>query len=109
MKRKNQRTTASSITPGSLEATILMGLRAYGRKKTFAEILDDAGMANDDNRRLEAATALEASGLIEEVSYQLPITIRATLTPTGKQVANLLDQSPSKFWLRNLGARWGLF
>jgi hypothetical protein len=110
MKNNNQRSTNPSIVPGSIEATILMGLRNYGRKKTFAEILDEAGIANDDNRRLEAATSLEASGLIEEVSYQLPVTIRADLTSTGKEVANALKQNTvSKFWFRNLGERWGLF
>jgi hypothetical protein len=109
MKNNNQRSTNPNIIPGSIEATILMGLRTYGRKKTFAEILDEAGIANDDNRRLEAATALEASGLIEEVSYQLPVTIRADLTSAGKDVANSLQNTSTKFWFRNLGERWGLF
>ena len=110
MKTRTQR-NIPYIEPDSIEAVILMGLRTYGRKKTFAEILDEAGIANDDTRRLEAATSLEASGLIEEVSYQLPVTIRANLTAAGWDALSKLqkDNPPPKFSIRNWGARWGLF
>src|SRR5262245_2995382 len=73
-----------------LEAVILVGLKDSGRDKTFAQILDDANIVTDVTQRVEIACALEAAGLIQAVSYQLPVAIRAELTDAGKEAAESL-------------------
>jgi hypothetical protein len=79
-----------------IEEVILLGLKQFGRNKTFAEILEGAGLHTDDSRRLEAATSLETSGLIRDVTYQLPLSIRASLSPAGEEVANSLRSNTSR-------------
>jgi hypothetical protein len=66
-----------------IEVVILLGLQKYGRSKSFTEILAEAGMGNDKIQRLEAAYSLEAAGLIQNVLYQLPLTIHAELSAAG--------------------------
>jgi len=73
-----------------LEAVILIGLKQSGREKTFSQILDEANITADATQRVELACALEAAGLIQSVSYQLPVAIRAELTDTGKEAAESL-------------------
>lgn len=73
-----------------LEAAILLGLKESGREKTFAQILNEANVPADATQRVEAACALEAAGLIQSVSYQLPVAIRAELTKAGKEAAESL-------------------
>jgi len=73
-----------------LEAIILVGLNQYGRDKTFAQLLDEAQLSVDATQRVELACSLEAAGLIQAVSYQLPVAIRAELTDAGKEAAELL-------------------
>ena len=79
-----------------IEEVILLGIQKFGRQKTFAEILDAAGVYTDDSRRLEAANTLESSGLIQDVTYQLPLTIRASLSPSGQAFVTSLDRGASK-------------
>jgi hypothetical protein len=74
-----------------LEAAILLGLKESGRDKTFAQILMEANIPADATQRVELACALEAAGLIQSVSYQLPVSIRAELTDAGKEAADLLN------------------
>jgi hypothetical protein len=78
-----------------IEEVILLGIEQFGRQKTFAEILDAAGLHTDDSRRLEAANGLESSGLIQDVSYQLPLTIRASLSPSGEAYVRSLKSDAS--------------
>ena len=73
-----------------LEAVILLGLMENGRNRTFTQILDDANVVADATERVELACALEAAGLIQSVSYQLPVAIRAELTDAGKEAAESL-------------------
>lgn len=74
-----------------LEAIILVGLKEYGRDKTFLQLFEEAHMSVDATERVELACALEAAGLIQAVSYQLPVAIRAELTDAGKEAAELLS------------------
>jgi hypothetical protein len=73
-----------------LEAVILLGLKENGREKTFSQMLDEANITSDATQRVELACALEAAGLIQAVSYQLPVAIRAELTDAGKEAAESL-------------------
>jgi hypothetical protein len=71
---------------------ILRGLRRSGKKKTFADILDEAGFQYDNARQVEIAINLEALDLIQSVTYQLPIEIHAELSPLGEAVVKALQQ-----------------
>ena len=62
---------------------ILIGLKRSGKTKTFSQILDEAGLPFDKSNLLELANLLEALDLIKSVSYQLPVAIRAELSPEG--------------------------
>ncbi|HET9135159.1 MAG TPA: hypothetical protein VFO76_00870 [Candidatus Kapabacteria bacterium] len=64
---------------------ILKGLRQYGRKKTFNEILQSAGYTLSGEERFALAHKLESEGLIKSVTYSLPISIRAEITTKGNQ------------------------
>ena len=74
-----------------VEAAILLGLRKYGRRKTFMQILEEANISTSDAERFDIAFTLEADGYISDVSYYAPITVRAELTPEGVIVANSLE------------------
>jgi DNA-binding Lrp family transcriptional regulator len=62
---------------------ILKGLRQYGRKKTFKEILEQAGYSLSNEDRFALANKLETEGLIKSVTYSLPVSIRAELSNKG--------------------------
>lgn len=68
-----------------IKKALLEGLKTFGRKKTFHEILTEAGFATDKMQRIELANELETLGLIQTVTYRLPFEIRAELSPTGKK------------------------
>jgi len=78
-------------TISDLEAAILIGVKKYGRRKTITEILEEAHMYADARERVQIAFALEEAGYIKSVSYQLPVTIRAELSPTGEKIAESLE------------------
>jgi hypothetical protein len=71
----------------NIKAALLAGLRKFGRKKTFNEILTEAGYTLDENERIELADELESKGMIQSVTYRLPFEIRAELTAIGKDLA----------------------
>ena len=75
-----------------IQRTILLGLKKYGRNRTFSQILEEANLFADGRDRVETAFSLEASGYIQSVTYQLPVTIRAELSASGKQVAEVLNE-----------------
>jgi hypothetical protein len=68
-----------------IKKALLLGLKSFGRNKTFNEILVEAGFKIDKIQRIELANELEAEGLIHTVTYRLPFEIRAELTPNGKK------------------------
>jgi hypothetical protein len=68
-----------------LRLTILLGLQQSGREKTFSEILGEAAISYTKTQLLDAANALESLGLIDSVTYQLPVEIRAELTSYGRE------------------------
>lgn len=74
-----------------IESTIVLGLRKYGRRATFMDILMADGIFAADQELFEIALALEVDGFIESVSYQAPATIRAELTKEGAKAANSLE------------------
>lgn len=76
-----------------IKRAILAGLKQHGREQTFSQILEAAGYKLDPSRRMELAAALESAGLIKNVSYQLPVAIRAELTDAGKKFL-LSDNTP---------------
>ena len=71
---------------------ILLGVEHYGKKKTFAQILDEAHIEYDKDIEIEVANTLEALRLIESVSYKLPLEIRAELSPTGLTIVASLKK-----------------
>jgi hypothetical protein len=73
--------------------TILIGLEISGKKKTFAQLLEDAKVEFDKDIEIEVANTLEALRLIEAVTYQLPLEIRAELSATGKAIVASLKKS----------------
>lgn len=77
-----------NIARDKVKVAILLGLKHSGRKKTFAQILDDAGLQHDAVLRFKVANSLEASGLIQAVSYQLPVAIQAELSQAGENFVN---------------------
>ena len=79
-----------------IEEIIILGLYKFGRKKTFAEILLEAGAPVDDVRRMEIAVTLEAAGHIQDVTYQLPLAIRARLSVSGEAIARTLEARSHK-------------
>lgn len=74
-----------------IAAAILKGLRRVGKKKSFMEILAESGVRCTSDRLLEIANDLESRKLIQSVTYQLPVSIRAELSKTGKQFADTLE------------------
>ena len=74
-----------------VEAMIVLGLRKYGRRATFMDILMADGVFAADQELFEIALALEVDGFIESVSYQAPATIRAELTKEGAKAADSLE------------------
>lgn len=66
-----------------IEIAILLALKEHGREKTFTDILKEGGIALNNNQKLELANKLEGAGLIQNVSYQLPFSVRAELTTKG--------------------------
>jgi len=79
-----------------VEAAILLGLRKYGRRKTFIQILEEASISATDAERFDIAFTLEADGYINDVTYYAPITIRAALSAEGEKVA---DSLADEHWL----------
>jgi hypothetical protein len=82
---------------------ILLGLKRSGKTKTFSQILEEAGIPFDKTNLLEVANLLEALELIRAVSYQLPVAIRAELSPQGQAIVKTLQTAPTdnSFVLRN--------
>ncbi len=76
---------------------LLIGLQRSGKTKSFSQILDEAGVVCDKTTLVDMATLLEALGLIRAVSYQLPVAIRAELTPYGVIVAKSLQSGLGGF------------
>jgi hypothetical protein len=74
-----------------VEAALLLGLRKHGRRRSFTEILDDAGIYATSNERFEIALTLEVEGYIHLVTYHSPATVRAELTPEGESVADSIE------------------
>lgn len=72
---------------------ILLGVEQYGKKKTFAQILDEANVEYDKDIEIEVANTLEALRLIESVSYKLPLEIRAELSSTGFTIVASLKKN----------------
>lgn len=68
-----------------IKKALLLGIKKFGRKKTFNEILNEAGFKVDKIQRIELANELESQGLIHSVMYRLPFEIRAELTTDGKK------------------------
>jgi hypothetical protein len=75
----------------TIETSILIGLKKYGRNRTFSQILEEARLYADSRERVEAAFTLEGAGYIQSVTYQLPVTIRAELSTLGRDVADSLE------------------
>jgi len=75
---------------------ILIALKRCGKHKTFAQILDEAGSPRTGDLQVLLAINLESLGLIESVTYRLPIEIRAELSATGIKVANALEADTAK-------------
>jgi len=76
---------------------VLLGLYTHGKAKTLSDYLKDAGITNDNSRQVEVAISLESLELIKEVTYRLPLEIRAELTPLGESlVRSLLKPKTSK-------------
>ena len=73
-----------------IQKAILLGLKRYGRNRTFSQILTEANLFADGRERVETAFALEASGYIQSVTYQLPVAIRAELSSTGEKVVEAI-------------------
>src|SRR5688500_3621308 len=71
---------------------ILIGLENAGKRKTFAQILNEADVAFDKDIEIEVANTLEALRLIESVVYQLPLEIRAELSQTGLAIVAALKK-----------------
>ena len=61
---------------------LLTSLQICGRHKTFAEILGDGELSNDQQD--EMANQLEDLGLIESITFKLPFEIRAELSLAGE-------------------------
>jgi hypothetical protein len=74
---------------------ILLGLEESGKKKTFAQLLDEANVPYDKDKEVEVANTLEALCLIESVSYRLPLEIRGELTEAGRNIVASLKKSKS--------------
>ena len=79
------------IDLSDIERAIFLGLRKYGRNRTFSQMLEEASLFADGTERVEVAFTLEASGYIQAVTYQLPVRIRAELSNTGKKIADALE------------------
>lgn len=98
--------TSKPIEPhtplNKIETAILLGLKEFGRKKTFAEILDAAKLPQGDAIRFQVASSLEARGLIMNISYQLPVKIRAELSAEGEEfVKSLKEDAAQRFSFPN--------
>ena len=78
-----------------IEEIILLGLYKFGRKKKFGEILLEAGEYAEETRRMEIAATLEAAGHIQDVTYQLPLAIRARLSVSGEALARSIAERPT--------------
>ena len=74
---------------------ILIGLKKSGKTKTFSQILEEAGVPFDKGALLEIASLLEALDLIRSVSYQLPVAIRAELSPQGHAIVKTFQSIPT--------------
>jgi len=61
---------------------LLTALQICGRHKTFAEILGEGELSNDEQDEL--ANKLEDLGLIEWITFKLPFEIRAELSMAGE-------------------------
>ncbi len=72
------------------ERAILLALNEHGRSKTFQEILNNLHLESGNDEHLALAESLESQGLIQNVTYQLPLTIRAELSPKGlEEISNV--------------------
>lgn len=78
-----------------IEKIVLLGLKKYGKTKRIADILDEANIPHTPAMKLDAAVALEAKGLIQNVIYRLPLHITAELTSEGHRVADGLNHGTS--------------
>jgi hypothetical protein len=67
---------------------LLKELRTYGTAKTFIQIFDELGLPSDSDNRFGIALELEQEGLIQDVVYQLPLTIRAHISQKGLDLLN---------------------
>lgn len=76
---------------------LLLGLQRSGKTKTFSQILNEAGVAFEKDGLVDLANLLEGLGLIRAVSYQLPVAIRAELSPYGVLVAKSLQSGLGGF------------
>jgi hypothetical protein len=65
-----------------LSKKLLTALQICGRHKTFAEILAEGELTNDQQDDL--ANKLEDMGLIESITFKLPFEIRAELSMAGE-------------------------
>lgn len=75
-----------------ISKAVLLGLEQNGRSTTLTQILILAGHVVSNDRQIELATSLESLGLIENVSYQLPLRIRAELSKAGHAVVKSIKK-----------------
>ena len=78
---------------GETGKAILRALKVFGKNATFSQILAKAGLSYDNSRQVEIAHSLESMGLIQSVTYSLPLEIRAELTKMGEAIAASFQQS----------------
>jgi hypothetical protein len=77
---------------GETGKAILRALKMFGKGVTFSQILANAGLSYDNSRQVEIANSLEIMGLIQSVSYSLPLEIRAEISSTGEAVLAAIQQ-----------------
>ena len=76
-----------------MKNALLIGIKKYGRKKSFHDIIAEAGFEADELQRIEIANEFEALGLIKSVTYKLPFEIRAELTAKGHELIRQLESN----------------
>jgi hypothetical protein len=71
---------------------VLRGLKIFGLNRSFAQIVERAGILADPDKQLQVAETLEDLDLITSVRYQLPFALHAELTRTGEALVQALNQ-----------------
>jgi hypothetical protein len=65
---------------------ILEGVFKYGRRKTFAEILQEAGVVVSDVELIKIAKELQRSGMTQATTYGPDASIRADISSQGEDM-----------------------